>query len=543
LVLFAFAPFIALLVLRAGRFNGVIGTARRPLLGLALATALLAAWYPPGALVGVVVAAAVLLAAVVVGGASAAIRSLGAALVGLVGGAILLAPWTGTLLDASNDGGAIGFGFRPALSISEVLRFQSGPNGAGIAGWGLLAAAAAALVVANGPRLAWVTRALVLAVAGYAVVVLPAAVAPDAGTAVPEAGLALAALGLATAVGLGFTAFGEHLKRARVGSAQLAGAIAVLGVVLASFGFIGDAVDGRWRAPDSWAQGLSFTQDALDEGEFRILWLGAAELLPLDPVEVDATLSWSMTRNGPGDVREILRAPATSADQVIVRALRSVRAGQTSRFGRMLAPAGIRYVAVPGRNGLDGERGPEPPGISTALGNQLDLAQLSSEPGLVLYENLAWIPARAVAVENDSDPVPIGAVDPLQSTVRVDLENARPVRGGPVPPGTLLLAEAFDDGWSATAGDEALPQGRAFGFTNAFTHDTSGAVTFSHSGQSGRYGVLLLQAGMWVAALTWWAWGRRTTSKVRVRPHREERRERRRLEEELDFGEEFWEGG
>jgi hypothetical protein len=139
--------------------------------------------------------------------------------------------------------------------------------------------------------------------------------------------------------------------------------------------------------------------------------------------------------------------------------------------------------------------------------------------------------------------VPIGDVDPLESTVRVDLENARPVRGGSVAPGTLLLAEAFDDAWSATVGDEALPQGRAFGFTNAFTHDTRGAVTFGHSGQSGRYGVLLLQAGMWVAALTWWAWGRRKTAKVRVRPHREERRERRRIEEELDFGEDFWEGG
>ena len=543
LVVFASAPFLTLLVLRAGRFAGVIGGARRPVLGLALGTALLAAWYPPGALVGVIVGAAVLLAAVVAGDAAAGARSLGAALLGVVGAAVLLAPWVATLLDASDDPAALGLGFRPALSLSEVLRFESGPNGAGIAGWGLVAAAAAALVVANGPRLAWVTRALVLGVAGYGVVVLPAAIAPDSGTAVPEAGLALAALGLSIAAGLGFAAFGEHLARARMGSAQVAGAIGALGLVLASFGFIGDVVDGRWRAPDSWAQGLSFTEDARDEGEFRILWLGAAEVLPFDPVEVDATLAWSMTRNGPGDVREILRAPATSADRVIVRALRSVRAGQTSRFGRMMAPAGIRYVAVPGRNGIDGDRGLEPPGISSALGNQLDLARLGSEPGLVLYENLAWIPARAVVPENNADAVPVGAVDPLQSTVRVDLEDARPVRRGAVVPGTLLLAEAFDDGWSATVGGAALPQGRAFGFTNAFSHDDRGAVTFNHSGQSRRYGVLLLQAGVWVAALTWWAWGRRTTSKVRVRPHREERRERRRVEKELDFGEDFWEGG
>ncbi|MEX2267995.1 MAG: glycosyltransferase [Acidimicrobiia bacterium] len=543
LVLFAFAPFIALLVLRAGRFPGVIGNARRPLLGLAIATAVLGAWYPPGALVGVVVAGAVLVAAIVVGDAAAALRSLGAALIGVIGAAVLLIPWTGTLLDSSDDPGALGLGFRPDLSISAVLRFESGPNGAGVASWGVLAAAVAGMLIANGPRLAWVTRAWMMAIAGYAVAVIPAAVAPDSPTVVPEAGLALAALGIAIAAGLGITALGERLKQSRVGPAQAGGVIGALGLVLASFGFLGDVVDGRWRAPDSWAPVLSFTGDALDEGEFRILWVGAAEALPLDPMEVDATLSWSMTRNGPGDARELLRAPETSADRVIERALRSVRAGQTSRFGRMLAPSGIRYVALARRNGLDGERGPEPPGVAGALGNQLDLARLGSEPGLVLYENLAWVPARAIVAADNSDPVPIGGVDPLRSAVRVDLARARPVRGGSVKPGTLLLAEAYDDGWSARVDDTDLPHGRAFGYTNAFTHEARGGVSFRHSGQSRRYGLLLFQAALWVVALTWWAWGRRKLAKVRVRPHREERRERRRIQEEIDFGDaDFWEG-
>ena len=46
LVLYALAPFLVLLVVRAGRFAGTSGTSRRPLLGLAIVTAIATAWYP-----------------------------------------------------------------------------------------------------------------------------------------------------------------------------------------------------------------------------------------------------------------------------------------------------------------------------------------------------------------------------------------------------------------------------------------------------------------------------------------------------------------
>ncbi len=543
LVLFALAPFVALLVVRSGGFAGVVGGSRRPVLGVALVTAVIAAWYPLGALVGVAIAVGLFVASVVAGGAGASLRSLGAAVVGLLGAAVLLMPWTTSLLDASDDRAAFGLAFRPDFAIADVLRFETGPNGAGIASAGLLVAAAASLLICSGPRLAWATRAWVIAVVGYAVVVVPGAVAPDAATAVPEAGLALAALGVAAAAGLTFTAFGEHLSRARVGWPQAAGAVAVAGMVVASLGFVVDVFDGRWRAPDSWAPTLSFTKDALDEGDFRILWLGDAELLPLDPVEVDATLAWSMTRNGPGDARELLRAPATAEDRVIDRALLAARAGQTSRLGRMLAPTGVRYVALTLRSGVDGERGRQPPGVSAALGNQLDLTRLGSEPGLVLYENLSWAPARAVLPNVDDGAVPIGDVDPLESTVKTDISRSVRLGTAPLGPGTLLLAEAYDDGWTATTDGKALPHGRAFGFTNSFTLGRRVGATVEHTGESRRTGLLLLQVALWVVAVTWWLWGRSKQPKVRVRTDREERRERRRPFEEIDLGEEFWEGG
>ena len=218
--------------------------------------------------------------------------------------------------------------------------------------------------ISSGPRLAWATRAWLVAIIGYAVVVVPTALAPDSPTAAPEAGLAIAASRRRGRRGPRIHRVRRASESRSVGWPQAAARSRSSVVVLASFGFVGDIFDGRWRAPDGWAPTLSFTEDALDQGQFRILWIGDAASLPLDPVEVDATMSWSMTRNGPGDARELVRAPVTREDGVIDRALLAARAGQTSRLGRMLAPAGVRYVALALRNGVDGERGRQPPGVS-----------------------------------------------------------------------------------------------------------------------------------------------------------------------------------
>jgi hypothetical protein len=164
----------------------------------------------------------------------------------------------------------------------------------------------------------------------------------------------------------------------------------------------------------------------------------------------------------------------------------------------------------------------------------------------VLYENVSWAPALAVLADDDETAVPIGDIDPLESTVMSDIALSKPLGSAAVGPGTLLLAEAYDDGWTATANGKELPHGRAFGFTNSFTQGTRAEASIEHTGDSRRTGVLLLQLALWVVAVTWWLWGRSKEPRlqqlgVRVRTDREERRERRRPFEEIDLGEEFWE--
>ena len=547
LVLYALLPFLVLLVVRAAAFSGIVGSTRRPLLGLGIATAIAAAWYPPAALAVVVVALTFLIASLLVGGGVAALRAVGASLIGVLGGALLLAPWTVTVFDSRRDLAALGIAYHPHIDLTQVLRFQSGPAGTGIAAWGLLVAAAGAIILARGPRLAWAVRAWALAVSGFAIVWLPSRLAPGTAVAAPEAGLALAALGVAVAAGITIGAAAEELAGSkRLAWRRVVVGIAVAGVVLGGLGFLGDSVSGRWGAPDGdWAHALSFTQDRAGEGEFRILWVGDPDVLPLDPVESGAGPAWVLTRNGPGDARSLWRAPITDADRVVGRALDVAVDGNSARLGRLLAPAGVRYVAVPLRNGPGGARGDPVPAVTAALAEQLDLARLRSERGLVVYENQSWAPARAVVAGRDADAVPTGAVDPLRSAARTDLVGAKPIGGdAPVPAGTVLLADAFADGWHAKGLSGALPHEAGFGYLNSWVNRRVGAVSITHDGQRLRYALLAGEVVLWLVALAWWSRGRRGDRVERadaVRRERIERQPRRTDVSELVFDDDdFW---
>ena len=318
LVLYALLPHLVVLLVRAGRFAGTAGAARRPLIGLALGTAIVTAWYPPAALAVILVGLVFVAAALVAGGAEAALRALGASVVGAAGAAVLLAPWTVTLVDSRDDLAALGIAYHANLDLAEVLRFQSGPAGAGIAPWGLLAAALVAVLVARGERLSWAVRALALVAVGDALVFVPAELSPTTPVTAPEAGLAIAAVGVAWAAGIAIGQWSDvrrapAAERARAGRvprpavSDVLVVVAVVGVVLGTFGLAADTINGRWGAPEqSWADELSFAQDNQREGQFRILWIGDPDVLPLDPVELDQELSWVLTRNGAGDARRAL---------------------------------------------------------------------------------------------------------------------------------------------------------------------------------------------------------------------------------------------
>lgn len=568
LMLYATLPFLVLLVVRVARFSGVQGTSRRPIVGLAIATAFAASFAPLAVAAPAVVALALVASSVLVGEGIAALRALGVAVVGAVGAGVLLAPWTATLFGASDDLAALGIRFRPQLGLAEVLRFETGPAGAGIAPWGLLLAAALALVLARGTMLAWAVRAWVLIAVGVAAVWLPSRLAPDTAVLAPEMGLSLAALGvaLASAIAVGalpirrpatddrageqFPGDGlspdemqewsgattrpigvrERLAGTEVGRRALV-VVAVVGVVFGGFGFIGDSFGGRWGAPDEdWIEALAFTRDQRAEGDFRVLWVGDPDIVPFDPVDRGNGFGWVLTRDGPGDVRDVLRAPFSDADGFVERSLVRAISGDTTRLGRLLAVAGVRYVALPYRDGVGGTTGRRLPAVTAALADQLDLARLRSDPALVLYENESWVPATSVVTGSAADEIPVAApadgAASLSAVAATDLSGAAPLGTGAASPGRILDAEAYDAGWQATGGAGALDHAEAFGVVNTWANPDEQRVSITHDGQTARSLLCGAQVLVGVLALVWWGLGRRRARSARMERVRRERRER-----------------
>jgi hypothetical protein len=182
---------------------------------------------------------------------------------------------------------------------------------------------------------------------------------------------------------------------------------------------------------------------------------------------------------------------------------------------------------VPLRNGPDGSLGRPVPAVTTALAEQLDLARLRSEPGLVIYENLSWAPASAVVTGAIAPDVPTGPVDPLRSAARTDLVGAKPVGGdAPVPAGTVLLADAFGEGWQAAGPDGVLPHSAGFGYVNAWSSSSPGAIAITHDGQGLRYALLAAEIALWVVAIVWWSRGRLRDRSERAAVVRRERLDR-----------------
>ncbi len=507
LVAYAFAPFLLALLLRAGGSVGLgddVAASSSPWRGVvatALLTAFVAAFFPAGLFLALAIGVAFLLAAPLAGGARAAAMVAAGAVASTVAAALLLVPWTFAWF--RGDGASLGFLARDPLGLGAVLRFNTGPAGAGWAPYGLLVAAAVPLFVASGARLRWAARAWLLVAVSYALAWVPGRV--DAGIArpEPEGVLAGAALGLALATGLGVAAFADDLRQFLFGWRQFAAVAAAFGLLFPVVGMFGDSLAGRWRAPArDWPDALSWMGDERRHGDFRVLWLGDADVLPLAARTSHGT-AFGVTRDGSGDARNSFAAPAGDGEDVADDAIGLLANHQTARFGHLLAPMGVRYVALVRRAAPEGGTTRDyDPAIAAALGEQLDLAIVQSEPDMMLYENRAWAATRAVVPA--STPVTARRGDATEASLRAELGGAAVVRGpmraSRLPrSGTFLFGEAYDGRWRATVDGDDLEHRRAFGWSNAYVAPSPATADLRFDGGLARPLLLTLEALLWLA--------------------------------------------
>jgi len=490
------------------------------LLGVPLAAA---GAFVPGIAVSVVVAAVgLLLGSVLAGGVGPAFRAVRGAIGGTVVAFVLLLPWSVALAVPGGWSTVAGVGRLPgrAPGLGALLRFQVGPVGAGVLGWALLAVAALPLLVGRGWRFAWAVRFWAVALTGVGLAWAGARGWLPVRLQDPDLLLAPAAAALAGSVAMGALASQVDLRGYRFSWRQIAPLAGGLALVAAVLPVLTAAADGTWHlTSDEVAHSVGWMPPLAQDGSFRVLWIGDPEVLPLDgwPLPGEKGVAYATSRNGPPDVSDLWPGPPSASTDAMGDALRVARQGGTARLGRLLAPMGVRYIVVPKQLLTAGHRPEEldvPPALTRALGSQLDLRLLPSDPFLDVYENVSWAAVRSL--------IPDAAAAGLAADAKsgADLGGSQAVLngGGPVRfkgslpnPGTLLLAETPSGRWQLTAGGKGAARTEAFGVANAFAAALPGAAKL-------RYRTPLYRWPMAIVPFLLWALAASALWRTRARP-------------------------
>jgi GT2 family glycosyltransferase len=488
-------------------------SARQHVVAVGAATALVGLLVPTAPLMLALVAVGLLLGSVLAADVAGVGRLLAVALGGVVVALTLHLPTTLDLVQAPDRVGAW-LGVEDAgtgLAALDLVRFDTGALGAAPLGFALAVAAVLPLLVGRSWRLTWSARAW-----GVAVVAWGLALAAEQGwTGVPlpptDVLLAPAAAALALAVGLGVAALDADVagRSSPFGFRRTVSGIAVVALVAAVVPVVAASLDGWWKAPrGDYAGVVGFVESDLAEVPSRVLWLGDPEVLPGGPGWAwrdDVTYATSLT--GGRGVRDLWAGDAAGATPRIAEALDLAVGHRTTRLGRLLAPMGVRYVAVPQRlapSPYADEIRPVPGEVTDALGAQLDLEEVRVDEALLLYRNTAFAPVRSLLPDDGLD------VTSDAGAQGVDLTGAFPVltdrRGqgaaGTLPPDQMLVdATTASERWRLEVGGDVQDRVTAFGWANAYTTGGGGDAELSYRTSPAHWLVLAVQVGLWALAL------------------------------------------
>ncbi|CAB4952382.1 unannotated protein [freshwater metagenome] len=486
LLAYAIAP---LLVLGIARLCGLLEAESRPrrrIVSLCVLLAICSAWWMPAIALPLAIAAAFTIAAPFTRGAGVTLGWRPATKITL-GALALLLPWPITLIGLHN-GATLGFSYSGSAKMLDLLRFHTGPAGAGAAGWVLLAVALVVLLIASGPRFEWAVRAWGLMIVGFAAAWIPQQISSTIPMPVREGLLVPAAVGLALAVGLGAASLLTDVGRRRFGWRQVSAVLATLALLLPALAFAADTLGGRWRMPrESWADSLSWMESRSSAGDFRVLWLGDPSVLPLDPGR-SGSVGYGVTSNGVSDARVLIPIPERGEQRLVRQAVETLRRGGSNRIGAQLGALGVRFILVPETPGPD--QRPfiaAPDGITSTLADQLDLLRLEASPGLSLYEVVPWQPVRALITTEAGANV----VVPLQS-------------GKKNPAGIVRFATPKDSMIKAKSNGKTLKSEGDSNWDNSWVLPKAGPVSIVNSAAWLRIFAVLLQGAIFLLAIRMW---------------------------------------
>ncbi len=529
--------------LGTGRWDGLVAYAAFPFIALRLARAAAVPPYAvePGptwrsrpvgqvAILGAVIAAAAgfapavvplvaataltwSLASVLVGARDAVWRVLVVAVEAIGVALVLVAPWVvGTALAGKASVGIFGLPVSGAAvpGWGEVIRFAIGPAARSPLVWLLVVAAALPLALGRGIRLTWAARLWVMACASWGLAL--AAGRGDMGSFTPSESVVLApaALAVAACVGLGIAAFENDLTAREFGWRQVVSVATLVFVVLGLLPVVAAAGGGRWDLPSQGVeQPLAFLAHPGTTGVGRVLWLGDPRALPVGGWAVQPGLAYALTPEDLPDSSQVFTPAGSGPAALVADAVRLAVAGGTVHLGRLLAPAGVRYVVVvdglaPSMVGTvtPSVSAPPPAGLDTDLLEQDDLQVVPSQAGVQIFENGETMPVTA----ERSRPLP--AVRTWSYPAAADVTGWRPVlselssgapASGPVVAGTLYAGYAPAGHFAVRVDGHTVGQRPAFGWAAQYAvAATKGRATLSLSEFPYVPLAVLLEAAVWV---------------------------------------------
>jgi GT2 family glycosyltransferase len=448
------------------------------IVGVGLVVALVAAVAPSFLYVVPLLGLALLAGSALAGQPSGGLRMAGISAAAALVATILLLPWSWSVLGSQASAFGAPTGSEGRLSLGDVLRFHTGHFGSGVAGWAVLVVAALPLFIGRGWRLAWAARLWVVALVSFA-----SAWAASRGwiPALPlEVALAPAAAALAGSAALGAAAFELDLPGYRFGWRQLAAGVAAAALAVAFVPFLAATGSGRWHLPSADAGSvLAFLPDS-HSGDYRVLWVGYPDALPLAGRELDPGVAYGTSFDGEPGPAELWNSSDAGAAPQMAADLKLVENGLTTKLGHLLAPAGVRYLVIPNHNGPSGSGAvavPTPAALVSGLALQTDLQVLDvGDANYSVYQNAAWAPARTL-LSNAAQAVASQGAGSRRSVQQLDMSGSEPVltgsdpssSSGSVPGGsTVYMAATRSGGWRLDVAGKSVSPEPAFGWGMSF---------------------------------------------------------------------------
>jgi len=399
-----------------------------------------------------------------------------------------------------------------STDLGDILRFLPASYGNSWMMWCPLLVALLPLLLGRGNRLRLAMMAGLIAVAGFAL-----AWVSHRGwltdlllreVSVGEGALVLAGVGLCWCAAVGPSAVSRDCDLVPLIVKRTVVTIAAASLMLSSLTLLVGSANGRWGTPtNDLTVSLSLLDDRDIGPSYRILWLGDPAVLPLKGWAVgDEGLYAGTSVRGHPDIRHQWGGVENSAHRQLVNAVEIGLSGNTTRMGRLLAPFGIRYVALVERStpsfsvGLD-----RPIGQRTrqSIDSQLDLRPLATDPSVTVLTNESWMSSRS----QFGSPVRLAGLDKPGELVVTDLSSSIPVltdrrspteQHGFVDAGEVLVADAYDPHWRLLVGENVITPDPSFGWAMRFQSPSDGAAALWYQRPDSIADRAIVQIVLWI---------------------------------------------